>query len=206
MEIYKSCIKGENYEISNYGNCRKKLKDGSYMVIKGAIQNRGYLYLQLQRNGKRKNYLFHQLVMKAFVGDYPKDKPHIDHIDRNKLNNHLDNLRYVSVKENIRNMERFRSDIKGTDIERRRLMQQDMEKKIKDKKIYYCDICDISCVSPHNLNIHNNGYRHILKQKYKNEMEKNNIEWNKKNYIRCKDKVYDYNSGKKKTKPVIYIE
>ena len=65
-EIYKNCF--ENYEISNMGNCRKKLHDGSYRIIKGSILNSGgcYRYLQIKRKGKRKNYLFHRWVAKYY--------------------------------------------------------------------------------------------------------------------------------------------
>lgn len=38
-EEYKTCF--ENYEISNLGNVRRKLKNGEYRNIKGSILNRG---------------------------------------------------------------------------------------------------------------------------------------------------------------------
>jgi len=97
----------EDYEISNYGNCRKKDK-----IINGSIQNKGYKYFQLQRNGKRINYFFHHLVAQAFLGERPTGLV-IDHIDRNRLNNNVTNLRYVSQKENTNN----RTDI---DINKRK--------------------------------------------------------------------------------------
>ena len=108
MEEYKQCV--ENYEISNLGNLRKKISDGSYKQINGTIQNRGYKYFQLNRNGKRVNYLFHQLVAKIFIGERV-DNLVIDHIDRNKLNNNVENLRYISFAENLRNCDRYREDI-----------------------------------------------------------------------------------------------
>jgi hypothetical protein len=112
MEEYKKCF--EDYEISNFGNLRR---DG--VVINGSIQNRGYRYFQTNRKGKRKNYLFHHLVAEQFIGLRP-DGLVIDHIDRNKLNNNVSNLRYISFAENIRNSDIYRNDILETDKRLRR--------------------------------------------------------------------------------------
>ena len=121
MEEWKHAI--ESYEISNYGNCRRKCFNGLYIEITGTIQNRGYKYFQLQRFGKRINYLFHHLVAEAFLGERPNNLV-IDHIDRNKLNNHVSNLRYVTQKENMRNTDWYRHDILSSDLrERNRIMQ-----------------------------------------------------------------------------------
>ena len=107
-EVYKKCF--EEYEISNFGNCRRNGK-----VVKGSINNRGYRYFQLKRKNTRTNMLFHHMVAYQFIGERPEDKV-IDHIDRNKLNNNVSNLRYITHKENIRNMDRYRHDILETDI------------------------------------------------------------------------------------------
>ena len=106
-EIWKIVVK--DYEVSNFGNIRR-----GGCEIKGSIMNSGYRYFQLQENGKRKNYLIHQLVAYNFIGERP-DKFDIDHIDRNKLNNNVSNLRYISHKENSQNHHLYREDIKQQD-------------------------------------------------------------------------------------------
>jgi hypothetical protein len=49
-----------------------------------------------------KTVLIHKLVADAFL-DQIDNKPYIDHIDCDHLNNHIDNLRYVNNKENSQN-------------------------------------------------------------------------------------------------------
>ena len=120
MEEWKTII--DDYEVSNFGNCRRGDK-----VINCSIQNRGYKYFQLQREGKRINYLIHQQVAKLFIGERINELV-VDHIDRNKLNNNVSNLRYVTQQENCCNMKRYREDILETDpILRRRILQKESE-------------------------------------------------------------------------------
>lgn len=104
MEVFRLCF--ENYEISNFGNCRRRLLDGSYKIVSGSILNCGYKYFQKRyTDGSRVNLLFHILVAEQFIGIRP-DGLVIDHIDRDKLNNRVDNLRYVTHTENVRNSDR----------------------------------------------------------------------------------------------------
>lgn len=122
-EEWKTCF--EDYEISNLGNCRKRLKKGAFKSIEGSVMNRGYRYFQVQRDGKRINKLFHEMVALTFIGPRP-DNLVIDHIDRNKLNNNVSNLRYISQKENTRNSDRYRADIEEESAqERKRVFQHE---------------------------------------------------------------------------------
>jgi hypothetical protein len=139
MEEYKKCF--EDYEISNLGNLRKKLKDGNYKEIKGSILNTGggYKYFQIKRNGKRINKLFHHLVAEQFIGQRPNNLV-IDHIDRNPLNNNINNLRYITQKENTHNTDKYRSDIIEKDenkraniLERERYWKKNGERKRREK-------------------------------------------------------------------------
>ena len=134
MEEFKICF--ENYEVSNFGNIRRKMNNGEYKNLNCSINNRGYKYVQLNREGKRKNLLIHQLVTKVFLPDKEDNKYVIDHIDRNKLNNNIDNLRYISHKDNIRNSTRYYDHIKEDDpIKRRNLCN----KLLYDDTKYMCE-------------------------------------------------------------------
>lgn len=202
MEEYKKCF--EEYEISNFGNCRRTLKSGEYRDVKGSI-NKGYRYFQNKKGVQRKNYLFHHMVAKCFIGDRP-DNLVIDHIDRNPLNNNVENLRYITQKENLRNTDRYRDDIEETDRSKRNIiMAKESAKEIRESGVHNCSLCNLNFTSGKKLQRHLNGNRHKLKQSYKNEMEKHNIEWNERNYKLCKKKVYNYNCKKRISKPLIYV-
>lgn len=51
---------------------------------------------------KSKQYFVHKLVANAFIPNYD-NKPCVDHIDTNSLNNNVENLRWVTIKENNNN-------------------------------------------------------------------------------------------------------
>lgn len=84
-----------DYEIDENGNVYSYI---SNKYLKPHLDRYGYLYVTI----KGKHYKIHRLVAETFL-DNPNNKPCIDHIDRNKLNNHYSNLRYVTPKENSNN-------------------------------------------------------------------------------------------------------
>lgn len=62
----------------------------------------GYLRVTLSKTGIHSQYLVHRLVATAFI-DNKELKPMIDHIDRNKHNNNVSNLRWCTITENMHN-------------------------------------------------------------------------------------------------------
>lgn len=109
MEIFKNIENFEGiYQVSNYGNvkslCRVIMRsDGRKRTIRERIKkgdhDKGYKRVSLINDkGVAKSYYVHRLVMAAFVGD---SNLIVDHIDGNKTNNNLDNLRYVTNQQNL---------------------------------------------------------------------------------------------------------
>lgn len=80
--------KGEVFSKSNKGVFRKKATTLN--------KKRGYIYVRTDYG----NYIVHRLVALAFI-DNPENKPEVNHKDGNKLNNCVENLEWVTSKENI---------------------------------------------------------------------------------------------------------
>ena len=99
MEQYK-VIKGfENYSVSNLGNIKNIKTD---RVLKPGINSKGYYTVSLRSDGKSYTKKIHKLVAEYFIVN-PYNKQCVDHIDNNKLNNNVNNLRYCTQQENCMN-------------------------------------------------------------------------------------------------------
>lgn len=96
-EVWKSIEGYPNYQVSNFGNVRRVK-----MLKQYYDESKGYNVVCLSKNGNSKVVKVHQLVAKAFIPN-PDSKSEIDHIDTNRTNNCVDNLRWVTRKENLNN-------------------------------------------------------------------------------------------------------
>jgi len=87
-----------NYEISNIGRiitkCHKKKR-----ILGTYISEQGYEMVRLTRNNKTKGFLLHRLVAQHFISN-PNNLPIVHHKDNIKSNNRVENLTWVTDKEN----------------------------------------------------------------------------------------------------------
>jgi hypothetical protein len=74
--------------------------------------NRRYLKYTLCKDGVRKDKDVHRLIALTFIPN-PDNKPFIDHIDKDKHNNKVTNLRWVTPEENSANLPIYRTNTTG---------------------------------------------------------------------------------------------
>ena len=67
----------------------------------------GYLRFNTVIDGKHSTILVHRLIASTFLGPRPEGLV-VDHLDRDKTNNNVENLRYVSCAANVRNAARHK--------------------------------------------------------------------------------------------------
>lgn len=104
IEEWKTIEDYPNYMVSNMGRVKaiNWHRGNKEKEIKPYTTYKGYLRLRLCKNGKAKQFQVHRLVAQAFIPN-PENKPYIDHINTDRTDNRVENLRWVTNKENCNN-------------------------------------------------------------------------------------------------------
>ena len=90
------------YLVSNMGRV-KSLKGSKERLLQTFANNKGYPRVALCYRGQDKRFLVSRLVAKAFCGNPdPINATTVDHIDGDPMNNRADNLRWMSLSDNIK--------------------------------------------------------------------------------------------------------
>lgn len=138
----------EYYQVSNRGRVKslfrevpssnKNNKTNIYPeIIRKQSMRRGYFNSVLCKKNVLKNRPTHRLVATAFIPN-PENKPQVNHIDGNKLNNNAGNLEWATAKENrqhsIKN--KLQEGIKGEDNWNSKLKESEVIEILQIHKMY----------------------------------------------------------------------
>lgn len=119
-EIWKDIEEYEGlYQVSSLGI----VKNSKGRILKQGKSNKGYLKVNLCKEGKKKTFNIHRLVAQTFIPN-PHNYPCVNHKDENPANNNVKNLEWCTVKYN---------NTYGTAIERRSkklLNREDQSKSV----------------------------------------------------------------------------
>jgi len=82
------------------------------IYLKPEINNGGYFRISLCHKQKKYKKFIHRLVAEHYILN-PHNYPQVDHLDRNKLNNNIENLRWVDLITNNNNKGEFINNTSG---------------------------------------------------------------------------------------------
>ena len=92
MEQWKKIPGFEAYEVSTLGNIR----NAKGHILKPWLDGGGHYQIQLGRGNK---FTLHRLIALTFIPEVD-GKPYVDHINQNKTDNRVENLRWATRSEN----------------------------------------------------------------------------------------------------------
>ena len=103
-EEWKTLFFNNNYEVSNLGRLRNKK---TKIIAKGSIKKNGYVQVSIDNQ----NYRLHRLVLQTWCPNEDYEELTVDHINGNRSDNRLENLRWATQEENTAYMLTHRSEL-----------------------------------------------------------------------------------------------
>lgn len=126
-----------NYLIYNDGRVFSKKRN---KFLNPRLSNTGYRMVSIyNKNGNQKTCTVHRLVCRAYIPN-PENKRYIDHINRNRTDNRVENLRWVTPSENQINTGVQKNNKLGLK-NIRKTKENSYQIIIKRNKITYCKTC-----------------------------------------------------------------
>lgn len=98
----------ENYLIYPSGKVYSKVSKRYLRTF----HTNGYIQVTLYKDNKRKHFYIHRLLAEYFI-ENPDNLKEVDHIDRNKGNNKLNNLRWITRGDNNQNKDKQSNNVSG---------------------------------------------------------------------------------------------
>jgi len=169
-EIWKDIENCAPYQISNLGRIRNT-KTTKY--LNPSIRPDGYIEISIQINNKTKKCKVHRLIAQAFIPN-PENKPTVNHIDRNRSNNAINNLEWATMSEQNYHSAKIARNINYFS---RKIIQKTLDNKYIDKfdsikdaslKIYKLSLTKFSIINDLNISIISSKICAVANKKRKN--------------------------------------
>ena len=134
-EIWKDIEGYEGlYQVSDLG----RIRNFQNKIMKQHKNHKGYLIIQLSKEGRRKTLIVHRLVAKAFIPN-KNNKEQINHINCNKADNNIENLEWVTTKENVVHAFKHKLKTKEGSVKLLGKYAKKGEENPKSKKVFQFD-------------------------------------------------------------------
>jgi hypothetical protein len=98
QEVWKQ-YRDTQYSVANTGYVRN---DTTGKILSGARTRQGYLRFNMWHKGTSTSVAIHRLIAEVFLGKPENENYVVNHKDGNPSNNRLDNLEWVTIKDNVR--------------------------------------------------------------------------------------------------------
>ena len=82
-------------------SCGKVWSYKRQKFLEPQLNENGYWRVCLYKDRKEKKYMIHRLVAEAYIPN-PNNLPQVDHIDENKTHNYINNLQWITNRDNCR--------------------------------------------------------------------------------------------------------
>ena len=99
----------EDYQIYPDGRLWSKKRN---KFLKACKSEKGYMHLRLFKDGKPYCKKIHRLIAEQYISN-PENKKEVDHINRVRDDNRLENLRWVTHQENLLNINTYKTNNSG---------------------------------------------------------------------------------------------
>ena len=102
MDNFVSIPDCQDYFINKHGVVLSKHKYKEGIIMKPTLNSNGYYTIMFSINKQKKRFRIHRILAKMFIPN-PNNYEFVDHINRNRIDNRLENLRWCSRMENNQN-------------------------------------------------------------------------------------------------------
>lgn len=120
--IWRNIPSAPNYDASDIGDIKRR----AGRILRPYVRSSGYHVVGIMKNNKHYTMYVHRLVGEAFLGSPTPEKPCVAHLDGNPGNNQLDNLLWVSYKENEEHKKLHKTNMIGSKNSNSKLRIEDI--------------------------------------------------------------------------------